>query len=67
MKALIKSEGNFNEIYKNFDKSDSQISPSLCFLTILHLANENNLQLQQDSDFNIYIRWTRTPSIDHIH
>ena len=56
MKALIKNSGNFNELYKQFENSDNQISPSLCFLTVLHLANEHNLQLQQDSDFNIIIR-----------
>ena len=44
MKDLIHERSTFKAIYENYSISED-ISPALCFLTILHLANENNLTL----------------------
>ena len=43
----------FSEIHHKFTTEEGNISPALCFLTLLHLSNEHNLQLTQtdSSDF----------------
>ena len=35
----------FQDIYDHYLKEEGFITPALCFLTILHLANEHNLIL----------------------
>jgi hypothetical protein len=36
----------FKEIYESYYRQNGYISPALCFLTVLHLANEHNLVLE---------------------
>jgi hypothetical protein len=63
-KEIIKShidgcgeELSFASIYSNFVECDSLVSPALCFLTVLHLANENNYSLDQlRGEFNFIIK-----------
>jgi hypothetical protein len=52
------SEGtiSFASVYNFFLERDSFISPALCFLTVLHLANERNYALTQgEGEFNFAI------------
>lgn len=36
----------YKNIYEAYYRQNGYISPALCFLTILHLANEHNLSLE---------------------
>jgi len=47
---------SFLDVYQGYCKRDEDISPALCFLTLLHLANEKNLAFettQNETDFFI--------------
>ena len=49
---------SFKKIYEAYYRQQGYISPALCFLTILHLANEHNLVLEgkeDGSNFKVYI------------
>ncbi len=37
---------NFADVYQSYCKKEEEISPALCFLTLLHLANEKNLSFE---------------------
>ncbi len=48
----------YKNIYEAYYRQNGYISPALCFLTILHLANEHNLSLdgkQDGSNFKIWV------------
>jgi hypothetical protein len=46
----------FDSIYANFVELQGNISPALCFLTVLHLANEYNYHLvQREGEYNFAI------------
>lgn len=48
---------SFARIFGSFAECDSLVSPALCFLTVLHLANEHNYSLEQlQGEFNFLIR-----------
>lgn len=55
MKDLIHSRSTFKTLYTGY-KQYEDISPALCFLTLLHLANENGFGFEQIDNNNFYIR-----------
>lgn len=46
---------SFIKIYNQYVADEGTISPALCFLTVLHLCNEQDLKLVQkeENDFEI--------------
>lgn len=36
---------DFNTLCQKLEIEEQNVTPQLCFLTVLHLANENNLKL----------------------
>ena len=57
MKYFMGKSTDFNRLYSSFVSDDRSMSAELCFLTVLHLANENNLSLEQVDDYNFRIKW----------
>ena len=55
-KDILKGEISFRNLFVDHS-SESGISPALCFLTVLHLANENTLSLVQQSEDDFVIKW----------
>ena len=56
-KGVNEKKITFNQIYKQYVKKEGLVSPALCFLTVLHLANEHNLILEGEvshNDFKVY-------------
>ena len=46
MKAYLflnSDQTTFKDVYDRYIRTEGYVTPALCFLTILHLANENNL------------------------
>ena len=56
LQNYLKRQINFHSLYNNIETTEMNITPSLCFLTLLHLANENNLNLKQENDCNFMIK-----------
>lgn len=56
LKSMVLKETDFKSLCKKFEIAERNIAPQLCFLTVLHLANENNLKLEQMDDFNFKIK-----------
>ena len=48
LKTGEKEKMKFSQVYKAQNVGEKDVSPALCFLTLLHLANENNLVLTQN-------------------
>jgi hypothetical protein len=48
------SRSTFKTLYSSYGE-DHDISPALCFLTLLHLANECNLTLTEIDPTNFYV------------
>jgi hypothetical protein len=55
MRDLMHERSTFHSLYEGYGQSEN-ISPALCFLTVLHLANEYGLTLEQFGDSNFHIR-----------
>jgi hypothetical protein len=54
---LFEEELNdFESLYEHYLIEEGYISPALCFLTLLHLANEHHLQLVETTPSNFLIR-----------
>lgn len=54
--GLIGAKSTFMGIYERYRRGVADTSPTICFLTMLHLANEHNLQFCQhpdETDFDI--------------
>ena len=57
MKGLIHERATFQSVYSHFASGapGGEMSPALCFLTLLHLTNEHNLSLRQIDEGDFYI------------
>lgn len=53
---MVLKQTDFKTLCKKFQIAERNVAPELCFLTILHLANENNLRLEQINDSNFMIK-----------
>jgi hypothetical protein len=47
----------FKGIYESYYRQNGYISPALCFLTVLHLANEHNMILEGKEDGSNFKIW----------
>lgn len=54
IKEQIHSRSTFKAIYSSYCEHED-ISPALCFLTILHLANEHDLSLREIDECNFHV------------
>lgn len=43
-------KASFIDVFDGYSKRGEEISPALCFLTLLHLANEKNLSFESSKD-----------------
>lgn len=46
----LRKRTSFGEVFEGYSRREEEISPALCFLTLLHLANEKNLSFESVKD-----------------
>jgi len=55
IKDQIHDRSTFKSILSSYEGRGEDISPALCFLTVLHVANECNLTLREIDPTNFYV------------